>query len=78
MVESAHEALLSGRGSSDLHSSSYQDSTAPVEDDSYVEMRFTASCNGVLGNAKIFNDASFTFKPHEVAYEFCSVLNDKG
>ena len=35
-----------------------------VADESFVEMRFTASCEGVLGTAKIYNDGSFTFNSH--------------
>ena len=36
------------------------------DDDSAVELRLTASCNGALGSVKIYTDASFSFSPHEV------------
>lgn len=64
--KSAQEALLLSPESSSLYVQSSYDSTASVEDDSFVELRLTASCGGVLGRVKVFEDASFSFSPHEV------------
>ncbi len=64
--KSAQEALLLSPDSSSLNVQSSYDSTGSNEDDSYVELRLTASCGGVLGRLKVFEDASFSFLPHEV------------
>ena len=64
--KSAQEALLLSPESSSLNVQSSYDSTGSIEDDSYVELRLTASCGGVLGRVKVFEDASFTFLPHKV------------
>ncbi|KAL0044874.1 hypothetical protein WJX82_000765 [Trebouxia sp. C0006] len=63
--KSAQEALLLSPESSSLNVQSSYDSTGSIEDDIYVELRLTASCGGVLGRVKVFEDASFTFLPHE-------------
>ena len=65
---SAQDALLLSPENSSLYTRSSYDSSISVEDDSYVELRLTASCGGVLGRVKIFEDASFSFSPHEVAH----------
>ncbi len=64
--KSAQEALLLSPENSSLYVQSSYDSTGSIEDDSYVELRLTASCGGVLGRVKVFEDASFSFLPHEV------------
>ncbi len=64
--KSAQEALLLSPENSSLHVQSSYDSTGSTEDDSYVELRLTASCGGVLGRVKVLEDASFSFLPHEV------------
>ena len=64
--KSAQEALLFSPENSSLYVQSSYDSTVSIEDDSYVELRLTASCGGVLGRVKVFEDASFSFSPHEV------------
>jgi len=64
--KSAQEALLLSPENSSVHVQSSYDSTGSTEDDSYVELRLFASCGGVLGRVKVFEDASFTFLPHEV------------
>lgn len=69
--KSAQEALLLSPESSSLNVQSSYDSTGSIEDDSYVELRLTASCGGVLGRVKVFEDASFTFLPHEVPCVGC-------
>ena len=61
---SAQEALLLSPG---LNSSCNQMSGELIADESFVAMRFTASCEGVLGTAKIYNDGSFTFNSHTVS-----------
>lgn len=61
---SAQEALLL---SPELNSSSHQISGDFFADESFVELRFTASCEGTLGTAKIYNDGSFTFNSHMVS-----------
>ena len=66
--KNAQEALLLSPESSSLYAQSSYDSTFSVEDDSYVELRLTASCGGILGRVKIFEDASFSFSPHEVPH----------
>ena len=63
---SAQEALLLSPEHSGGNSSSYQHSSEFNTDESFVEMRFTATCEGALGTAKIYNDGSFTFKSHTV------------
>ena len=64
--KSAQEALLLSPENSSLYVQSSYDANVPVEDDSYVKLRLTASCGGVLGRVKVFEDASFSFSPHEV------------
>lgn len=64
--KSAQEALLLSPDNSSLHVQSSYDSNVSIEDDSYVELRLTASCGGVIGRVKVFEDASFSFLPHEV------------
>lgn len=60
---SAQEALLLSPDNA-FNSSSHQISGEFAADESFVEMRFTASCEGVFGTAKIYNDGSFTFNSH--------------
>ena len=66
--KNAQEALLLSPETSSLYAQSSYDSTFSVEDDSFVELRLTASCGGILGRVKIFEDASFSFSPHEVPH----------
>ena len=66
--KNAQEALLLSPENSSLYAQSSYDSTFSVEDDSYVELRLTAICGGILGRVKIFEDASFSFSPHEVPH----------
>lgn len=61
---SPQEALLSSPDNAGLDSSSSQMFGEFIADESFVEMRFTASCEGVFGTAKIYNDGSFTFNSH--------------
>ncbi len=61
----AQEALLLSPESSSLYAESVV-SNDSVVDDSLVALRLTASCGGVIGRVKIFEDASFSFAPHEV------------
>lgn len=64
---SAQEALLLSPELSGLNSGSHQGFGELLADESFVEMRFTASCEGTFGTAKIYNDGSFTFHSHTVS-----------
>ena len=61
----AQEALLLNPTTSGI--SFGQESAEFLHDESFVEMRFTASGKGALGTAKIYNDGSFSFKSHGVS-----------